>query len=209
MKNYKQHIDDITIDFDNAMFKEYHAGQWGIEDGYKTDPLYLARLNYIIAKWQYDYDCTGELCKKSHGHISYTCCFTGTSLYQYTVQANCCSAPSVLNPADGLCYFPGSTTPFTTVPCLFCPTGYILNGITGLCQDSIGNTVNPATEGPHCVSVTGMAFVGVPNRQCPDLVPDSNVVVAAGAFGTSPFPQIQGHDHCRDNFRHHHFGDLL
>lgn len=210
MKNYKQHIDDITVDFDNTMFKEYHAGQWGIEDGYRTDALYLARLKYTIAKWQYDYDCTGELCIKSRGRIVSNCCRAGQTTLVYTSLSNCCSPPSAVNPADGLCYFPGSLTPFSSTPCLYCPTGYTLNPSTGICVGPNGELANLQQPGTYCVNTTNGDVFGSPSQPCPGLVTDSTVVSVAGGFGTSPFPQIGDHNCCRDDFKHHDlFGDLL
>jgi len=87
-------MDDITVDFDNRMYAEYMYGLYGVEVGYKSDPLWLCRLNYIIAKWQYDFDCAGTLCTDSRSsgvNVVSACGGFGSSPFPQIMSSGCCT----------------------------------------------------------------------------------------------------------------------
>lgn len=186
MVNLKIHIKDINDSFTGTMFAMYTQGEWGITVGMKTDPLWYTRMRKQIADWQYNDDCCA-LCAESRGKVVNACCHAPTTLFQYTVSCDCCPPPTVMNPVDRLCYFPGSGTPFTTIPCPYCPTGYTFNNVTGVCDGPGGLHADPGTIGSHCLGSTG-AILGGPVFPCPDLV--HNFTISAYAA------MIPNLDHC-------------
>jgi hypothetical protein len=172
-------IEKINNDFCNLFYAKYLKGEWGYAAGYRTVPEHIARMRKQLADWQEGYDCDNSLCTESKGEVVFNCCRSGQKAMNYTVLSNCCPPPSTVSPSDGLCYFPGSSIPFTTIPCPYCPTGYTLNGTTGLCEDGSGNTASPGPAGLICTDMNGDGNFGPPNKQCPNLVQNFTVLSTA------------------------------
>lgn len=181
--NFKTAARMIDTDFCNTYYAKYMKDHWGIIVGFKTVEEYIVIMRKQLLDWQESSDCNNSLCTQSKGHISFTCCSSDSILMDFTVRHNCCLSGYILNPVDGLCYLPGSAVPLSPLPCSFCPTGYKTNTIGNVasCVGPTGDIVIVSQFGQSCVlpgnstNVYGRS-IGSPNKQCPDLVQNFNVI---------------------------------
>lgn len=64
MENYKAHTEEINGDFTALYFSLYMQGEWGIQVGYQTLPVWYVNMRKKLADWQNDSDCCA-LCTES------------------------------------------------------------------------------------------------------------------------------------------------
>lgn len=182
-ENYIIHGEQIDQEFCDGMFAEYMQGEWGTRIGYNTRPLWYIGMRKELFDYQVlcSVGCNGELADASRGHITYTCCSSGSTLTVTEGPVKCCPEEYSIRNSDMMCVaLPPNTDVISPIPCPCCPEGYTYNTGTGKCQ---GFNASDLTDPIDCPSY---CYDGVGNRTafvaCTDRVPDS-ILQSAPTYG--------------------------
>jgi len=182
-QNYIIQGAEIDLDFTGAMYAMYMQGEWGIEVGYKVQPLWYVGMRKQLFDYQVlcSTDCNNELRDASYGHYPVTCCSSGSTLTVTTGTTTCCPDGFTYNGFDCERVPGGVTVPTFDCPC--CPIGYTYIQATGICQ---GVNASDIKDPINCPSVCLDAFDKVTAFiQCPDRIPDT-ILLSVPTLGDNP-----------------------